>query len=102
MNTQIIEEEVAYLMVVQATNYLEGVVQNPEDLDAAICAVLARALEVASNRTLKPIYEIFEATQPVWCIAAFYAVWQATEDSDEQACCYDRCQDTNFYRVHKS
>ena len=66
MNTQLIEEEIAYLLVIHATDHMENVTQNPEDLDAAVCAVLARALEVASNRTLKPLYEIFEATQPLW------------------------------------
>ena len=87
MNTQLIEEEIAYLLVIHATDHMENVTQNPEDLDAAVCAVLARALEVASNRTLKPLYEIFEATQPLWHFAAFYAVWQASENRDEQSFC---------------
>jgi hypothetical protein len=60
MNYELIEEELAYLLVVHATELLEGLVQNPGDLDAAICATLARAMEVASNKKLKPIDEIFQ------------------------------------------
>ena len=85
MNTHLIEEEIAYLLVVHAAEHMENTVENPEDLDAAICAVLARALEIASNRKLKPIYEIFETTKPVWLQATFYLVRQKGEDSHESA-----------------
>ena len=58
MNNELIEQEMAYLLTVQATEMLEGM-SHPGDLDAAVCAVLARALEIASNKKLRPIDEIF-------------------------------------------
>ena len=56
MNT--IEEKTAEMLVLSATDtvtcyYDEG------DWDAGIVAVLARAMEIATGRTLKPLEEIF-------------------------------------------
>lgn len=59
MNNELIEQEMAYLLTVQATDMLEGM-SHPDDLDAAVCAVLARALEIASDKKLRPIDEIFD------------------------------------------
>lgn len=59
MNNELIEQEMAYLLTVQATDMLEGM-SHPGDLDAAVCAVLARALEIASDKKLRPIDEIFD------------------------------------------
>ena len=59
MNNELIEQEMAYLLTVQATDMLEGM-SHPSDLDAAVCAVLARALEIASDKKLRPIDEIFD------------------------------------------
>jgi len=64
MNNELIEQELAYLLTVHATEMLEGMT-HPDDLDAAVCAVLARAMEVASNKKLRPIDEIFQATKPL-------------------------------------
>lgn len=47
------ETLVAYASDVVSTYYDEG------DWDAGIAAVLARALEIATGRTLKPLEEIF-------------------------------------------
>lgn len=58
MNIEKREQEVAFQLVSTATDLLECHV-DVEDLDAAVCAVLARALEVASGRKLKPLYEVF-------------------------------------------
>ena len=57
-----IEATIAWTLIAQAVDQLETEVQH-EDLDAAIIAVLALAIELASHKKLKPIYEIFE---PVW------------------------------------
>lgn len=59
MNNELIEQEMAYLLTVQTTDMLEGM-SHPDDLDAAVCAVLARALEIASDKKLRPIDEIFD------------------------------------------
>ena len=64
MNNELIEQELAYLLVVYATELLEGMT-HPEDLDASICAVLASALEIASNKKLRPIDEIFDYSKPL-------------------------------------
>ena len=53
------EHSIAWQLVLEATDRLLDVVE-PIDLDASVCAVLARALEVASGRKLKPIYELYE------------------------------------------
>jgi len=54
-----IEATIAWTLIAQAVDQLETEVQH-EDLDAAIIAVLALAIELASHKKLKPIYEIFE------------------------------------------
>lgn len=64
MNNELIEQELAYLLTVHATELLEGMT-HLDDLDAAVCAVLARAMEVASNKKLKPIDEIFDYSKPL-------------------------------------
>jgi hypothetical protein len=54
-----IEATIAWTLIAQAVDQLETEVQH-EDLDAAIIAVLALAIELASHKKLKPIHEIFE------------------------------------------
>lgn len=59
MNHQHIEFELAYELIVQATDRLEPMV-HPDDLEPAIIAALATALEIASQRTLKDLHEIYK------------------------------------------
>jgi hypothetical protein len=54
-----IEATIAWTLIDQAVDQLETQVQH-EDLDAAIIAVLALAIELASHKKLKPIDEIFQ------------------------------------------
>lgn len=58
MNIEKREQEAAFQLVSTAIELLEGSV-GEDDYDAAVCAVLACALEVASGRKLKPLYEVF-------------------------------------------
>ena len=57
MNT--IEKELAYELIVQATDRLEQYL-HPHDLEAGIVAALATALEIASKRQLKELHEIYQ------------------------------------------
>ena len=57
MNIEKREQEAAFQLVSTAIELLEGC--GEDDYDAAVCAVLACALEVASGRKLKPLYEVF-------------------------------------------
>jgi hypothetical protein len=59
MNHTTLEANLAWKLIAETVDQLEWEVQ-PDDLDAAIIAVLATALELASQRKLKPIYEIYE------------------------------------------
>ena len=59
MNNTTIEYELAWELIAQVADRLELHI-NADDLDAAIVATLATALELASQRKLKPIYEIYE------------------------------------------
>jgi hypothetical protein len=54
-----IEATIAWTLIAQAVDQLETQVQY-EDLDAAIIAVLALALELASHKKLRSIDEIFQ------------------------------------------
>jgi len=54
-----IEATIAWTLIAQAVDQLETQVQH-EDLDAAIIAVLALALELASHKKLRSIDEIFQ------------------------------------------
>lgn len=54
-----IEEVLAYDLIVLATDRLSQYLDE-EDWEAAIVASLARAIEVASSRKIKPINEIYE------------------------------------------
>jgi hypothetical protein len=54
-----IEATIAWTLIAQAVDQLETQVQH-EDLDAAIIAVLALAIELASHKKLKSINEIFQ------------------------------------------
>jgi len=54
-----IEATIAWTLIAQAVDQLETQVQH-EDLDAAIIAVLALALELASHKKLRSINEIFQ------------------------------------------
>lgn len=58
MNIEKREQEVAFQLISTAIELLEGSV-GEDDYDAAVCAVLACALEIASGRKLKPLYEVF-------------------------------------------
>jgi predicted lipoprotein len=59
-NHTLIEHQIAWELIAQTVDRLELYVDT-EDLDAAIIAVLATAIELASQRRLKPIYEIYES-----------------------------------------
>lgn len=54
----ITEHQLAYELIVQATDRLEPLL-HPEDLEAGIVAALATALEIASHRKLKELHEIY-------------------------------------------
>jgi hypothetical protein len=54
-----IEEFLAYDMIVLATDRLSQHLQE-EDWEAAIVGALVRAVEIAAQREVKPIYEIFK------------------------------------------
>lgn len=58
MNLQRLEFEVAYELVAIAVGMLE-LHHEEQDIDAAVVAALASALEIASNRNLRPIDELF-------------------------------------------
>lgn len=58
MNLQHLEYEAAYELVAIAIGIME-LHHEPEDIDAAVVAVLASALEIASQRNLRPINELF-------------------------------------------
>jgi len=58
-NHTLIESQIAWELIAQTVDRLELYVDT-EDLDAAIIAVLATAIELASQRRLKPIYEIYQ------------------------------------------
>lgn len=61
MNTHTeIESKIAWWLISEAVQELEGFISQ-EDLDASVVATLALALELASQRKLKPIYEIYES-----------------------------------------
>jgi hypothetical protein len=59
INHSQIEATIAWTLIAQAVDQLETHVDF-DDLEAAIIAVLATALELASQRKLKPIHEIYE------------------------------------------
>jgi hypothetical protein len=60
MNPNIREHQLAYELIVQATDRLEPLLR-PDDLEAAIVATLATALQIASKRKLKELHEIYQA-----------------------------------------
>jgi len=59
MRHQTHEIALAYELIVQATDRLEPLL-DLEDLEAGIVAALATAIEIASKRQLKEIYEIYQ------------------------------------------
>ena len=59
MNPTHIEYQLAWELIAIVADQLE-LHLDMEDLDAAIVATLATALELASQKKLKPIYEIYE------------------------------------------
>lgn len=59
MSLQHLEFKLAYELISHATEVLEPQ-SHPEDVDAAVVAALATALEIASNRFLKPLEDIYE------------------------------------------
>jgi hypothetical protein len=58
-NHTLIETQLAWELIAETVDRLELYVDT-DDLDAAIIAVLATALELASQRKLRPIYEIYQ------------------------------------------
>ena len=58
MSTQHLEYNTAYELIAYATDKLEPHTKV-EDLDAAVVACIATALETATYRTLKPIDQLF-------------------------------------------
>lgn len=56
---QDLEFELAYELIAQATDRLEPTM-HPDDLEPAIIAALATALEIAKQRPLKELHEIFK------------------------------------------
>lgn len=86
MRHQTHEIALAYELIVQATDRLEPLM-HPEDLEAGIVAALVTAIEIASDRPLKEIHEIYQ-TKPVWLEGkAFYFVYQDRESVHENVCC---------------
>lgn len=59
MRHQTHEIALAYELIVQATDRLEPLM-HPEDLEAGIVAALVTAIEIASDRPLKEIHEIYQ------------------------------------------
>jgi hypothetical protein len=60
MRHQTHEIALAYELIVQATDRLEPLL-DLDDLQAGIVAALATALEIASQRRLKELHEIYKA-----------------------------------------
>lgn len=58
MNPTIYEQTLAYELISHAIEGLEYVT-HPDDLEAAVVATLATAIEIATKRKLRPIDEIF-------------------------------------------
>lgn len=58
MNLQHLEFETAYELVAIAVGIME-IHHEPEDLEAAVVAVLASALEIAKEKKLRPLDELF-------------------------------------------
>ena len=58
MNAQQLEFELAFAMVAAVFDAMEEYHQS-EDVDAAVQAVFATALEITSRKNLKPMEEIF-------------------------------------------
>ena len=58
-NHTLIEYQIAWELIAAAADQLELHIDF-EDLDAAIIATLATAIELASQRKLKPIHEIYQ------------------------------------------
>ena len=58
MNPQHLENELAIELMSLALDRIEQHI-NSEDLDAALVATLVTAIEMATNRKLKPINELF-------------------------------------------
>ena len=56
MNLQHLEFETAYELVAIAVGIME-IHHEPEDLEAAVVAVLASALEIAKEKKLRPLDE---------------------------------------------
>lgn len=59
MNPQHLETELAIELLSLALDRIEQHIDS-EDLDAALVATLVTAIEIATNRKLKPINELFK------------------------------------------
>jgi hypothetical protein len=59
MTPQNIETELAYELLCLASDRIESHLDS-EDLEPAIVASLVTAIEIATGRKLKPIYELFK------------------------------------------
>lgn len=53
------ERDIAFRLISSATEYVEAYVDNEQDWDAGVVAVLARALELASGRKMKDLKDVF-------------------------------------------
>jgi|DEB19_MinimDraft_3_1074340.scaffolds.fasta_scaffold55117_2 hypothetical protein len=58
MSHQHLEYELAYQLIASATDSLEQYVDQ-DDLEAAVIAVLATSIEIASGRLLKPVDQLY-------------------------------------------
>ena len=58
MSHQHLEYELAYQLIASATDSLEQYVYQ-DDLEAAVIAVLATSIEIASGRLLKPVDQLY-------------------------------------------
>lgn len=59
MNLQHLEFETAYELVAWTVGIMEHY-HDEQDIEAAVVAVLASALEIAAERKLRPIHELFQ------------------------------------------
>lgn len=55
------ENDIAYQLLSLAIDYVEAYVADEDDWDAAVVAVLARAIELASGSRLKDLEDCFVA-----------------------------------------
>ena len=84
----IIEHQLAYELIVQATDRLEPLL-HLEDLEAGIVAALASALEIASKRQLKELHEIYQ-TKSIWLESKAINAVHSSGESQHEGFCRDK------------